>query len=430
MVTLRAFLRHHRGNAFVPGFLAFFIVAYVIIVKMDNSGNASVNSMGSLDPRDAAKVIRTHINSIPAKVMQEFAQDRPGTAGQFTYDFYDDADNVTEYDDNGSSPNSWVKSKKMKSKVLPLTEPAVNSNLGEKSSYSKLLRKQEVKLVPSAYSNNLNLKRGVDHKFVHVFNAMEETLEKRNTIKEKPCLLLKTHHLSSPICTHDPADDEIISGKLSTEGTWEGNYLYIVGSILSREPELHVLDLGCNIGVYTIFSAKLKHRVVALDPNKMNLRLLTKSLNMGGLTRYVTLLWNAISNVRENVTLYDIIGNIGGSFVDPADDITEVDDDHRAVAITLDDLIPYFAGKPVFIKMDVETYELKALQGGEQFFRSVHVRFVLLEWIHHREFDTGKDVIRFMTQHGLFPHVNAHRNTRLEPQHYTSWPDNVLWIKY
>jgi hypothetical protein len=129
------------------------------------------------------------------------------------------------------------------------------------------------------------------------------------------------------------------------------------------------------------------------------------------------------------VTLTDIIGNIGATFVETGT-LENVDNEHKAFSILLDDLIPLFTGKTVFIKMDVEMYELRTLLGGENFFKEVGVEYVLMEWLYHRQHDTGKDIIDFMTKYGLYPHVNAHHNTKLEPENYQSWPGNVLWIKY
>jgi len=425
MALLRSFLYRHRPSGVVTAFLVFFIVSYVIITFLDATDRDHVHKNADLrDLQDHGR--RSRMDSIPANVMREFDQFHKEIA-KLHYDYYDDVNNTNSREnenalnkhleaDGDLSRNNWNK--------------FLDNNSKNKSKINDYKIQYGRELLPLRGNKTQMQPNG--RPFVQVFNVMEESEKKRDSIKGNRCLLLKSHHVSSPICIHDPREDEIISGKLSTEGTWEGNYLYIVGSVLTNQPELKFLDLGCNIGVYTILAAKLGHDVVALDPNKVNLRLLTKSLNMGGISSRVTLLWNAVSNVRQNVTLYDIIGNIGGSFVDPADgtDDDGVDADHRTVAVTLDDLIPYFQRTPVFIKMDVETFELKALQGGERFFRSVDVRYVLMEWIYHRQYETGKDVIRFMAHHRMFPHVNAHHNTRLESQHYTSWPDNVLWIKY
>lgn len=413
---MRAWLSRHRPSGLVSGFMTFFVVSYFVITKLDKSDRMQLNKTAeSRVAPPVPKVIRTKTNVIPMNILQEFAQDEENEK-KTNYDFYDDSDNYTDYSDT-------VKF------ILEQNGTVFVQNINGFNSGSLKPERNVVSKV-----NARNVKLGIKHKLVHIYNVLEDKTAKSEKSRINKCILLKTHHGNAPICIHNPNDDEIISGKLSTEGVWEGNYLYIVGSILSQNPNLAFLDLGCNIGVYTILAAKLGHRVVAVDPNKLNLRLLTKSLNMGGLTSKVTLLWNAISDVQENVTLFDIIGNIGGTFVETADKIDlkdkSIDDDHRAIAVTLDDLTDFFKNKQLFIKIDIETYELKALKGGNRFFSQVDVRYVLMEWIYHREFDTGKEVIDFMKKHNLYPHINAHRNTKLDPKFYRTWPDNVLWIKY
>lgn len=427
-MRMKAWLSRHRPSGVVTGFLTFFVVSYYVITKLDKS-DSRVRLTKLLPepehiPISVSKVIRTKTNVIPMDILQEFAQDEENEK-KTNYDFYDDSENYTSYlDEKGKGFMPMAKSSdKNNNTKLNISK---SQNLQKVIAKPSGRRKANTRMSPQVGKNK--------HRYIHIFNVLEEKKSKQDSTKSLKCIEMKTIHVSSPICIHNPDDDEIISGKLSSEGVWEGNYVYIVGSVLIQNPSLEFLDLGCNIGVYTILAAKLGHRVVALDPNALNLRLLTKSLNMGGLTSKVTLLRNAISNVQENVTLFDIVGNIGGTFVETADENDQndetIDSDHRAVAITLDDLADFFRDKPVFVKIDIETYELKALKGGNRFFSQVNVQFVLMEWIYHREFDTGKEVIKFMKQHGLYPHINAHRNTKLDPNFYRTWPDNVLWIKY
>ena len=429
---MKTWVSRHRPSGIVTAFMAFFLVSYYVITKLDKTD--TIKTMEVIEPVPVPKpmtnVIRTQMNVIPLNILQEFAQDEENAAARkANYDFYDDLDNYTDYQSKkkqGFIPQvdykGGVKLEVQQNASVMIVE--LRRKFNRSSGHKVESHRNQMKLqLPNLRNTN-----------IRVYNVLEESKSKQDSIQKYKCVLLKTLHGEAPICIHNPHDDEIISGKLSTDGIWEGNYLYIVGSILSSNPNLEFLDLGCNIGVYTILAAKLGHRVVALDPNSLNLRLLTKSLNMGTLSNRVTLLRNAISNVQENVTLFDILGNIGGTFVETADKTDQEDDsidsEHKALAITLDELTDIFRNKQLFIKIDVETYELKALKGGNKFFMSVDVRYVLMEWIYHREFDTGKEVIKFMKTHNLFPHINAHRNTKLDPEYYRTWPDNVLWIKY
>lgn len=449
LIQAPVWLNRHRPSGTVTLFMTFFIICYIIIVKLDSTDRIEV-----IDHKNAhtmkpliGKVVRTNVSIIPEKVMTEFAHDN--AAETTNYDYYDDVQNTTAHareittgiyietenereikeqleDNENVIDDNWQsyfeKNNSVSNDVVKLTKmfPDKSAFSGDRVlSGSKNDRKQDV--------SHVVLKKLP--KFVRIFDPFKESAKQRNSISSNQCLLLKTLHGNSPICIHDPEYDEVISAKISNTGTWEPNYLYAVGSVLKLHPDMEVLDLGCNIGVYTILAAQLGHKVIAMDPNRLNLRLLTKSLSLGGLKNRVTLLWNAISDVRENVTLSDIIGNVGASFVEPSTS-DDTDEEHRAFSVLLDDLIPLLAGKNVFIKLDVETYELRTLLGGENFFKEVNVEYILMEWLYHKKHESGKEIIKIMDKYGLYPHVNAHHNTKLEPQNYHSWPGNVLWIKY
>lgn len=425
--------------------MVFFIVCYVVIVKLDSADRVNQIHRDALTLQTpVANVLRMRENIIPPKIMEEFAQDHG--KDKLNYDYYDDVVNTTEYQ-HELTTDVYIESENERAmkEHLENNELVIEDNwlqyFNKNSSESRELKTRKLGVDSIKKEAPITGVRDPGHddthherirnlpKHVHVFDMFKESAKQRNSINSNQCLLLKTMHGSSPICIHNPEVDEIISSEIAKTGSWEPNYLYVVGSILNLNKEMTFLDLGCNIGVYTILASQLRHKVIALDPNRVNLRLLTKALSLGGLKDKVTLLWNAIADVRGNVTLTDIIGNIGATFVS-TDNSQDIDSEHKAFAITLDDLIPLFAGTPVFIKMDVETYELKALQGGENFFKEVDVQYILMEWIYHGHYDSGKDIITFMNKQGLYPHVNAHHNTKLEIENYRSWPGNVLWIKY
>ncbi|KAL4236828.1 hypothetical protein ACF0H5_005215 [Mactra antiquata] len=450
----------NRPPGYVVAFLSFFIVCYIVIVRLDTANRVKVMTQGPTAPpgltRTQTKLVRVRTNIIPPQIMEEFEKDHAKESPKAAnYDYYDDVVNTTEdtdirdlstgiyiqtenerilqeeleqneqvIDDNWD--NFLNNDNKKKSNSLTKDYPSEDNSLRSRDSH-----KHFQGILGPVKDNTQQILKSLP-KYVNIFDPFSESTEKRNSINDNTCILLKTLHGNSPICIHDPEFDEVISAELSKTGAWEPNYLYTVGSVLRMEPDMMFLDLGCNIGVYTILAAKLGHKVVALDPNRLNLRLLAKSLGLGALTNKVTLLCNAISNEHENVTLSDIIGNVGATFVETAkDDVTEdIDKDKTAYSITLDDLVPMFKDKELFIKMDVETYELRALQGGEQFFEQVNVRYILMEWLYHKRYDSGKEIIDIMTKYKFYPHVNAHHNTKLEPEFYKSWPGNVMWIKY
>ncbi|KAH3721126.1 uncharacterized protein LOC127855578 [Dreissena polymorpha] len=266
---------------------------------------------------------------------------------------------------------------------------------------------------------------------VRIFDSKKMSLN--ISVAENKCVNLRIRSdLQSPICVYDKESDNYISGSLLSSGTWEGAQMAMVVRLLQAHSEVDVLDLGCNIGVYTILAAKMNHRVVSVDPSRKNLMLLSRSLKLGQIDSKVTLLWNAVGDRVQNVTLHDYKGNIGGTFVKAEsvkDDENKIDESHRAVAVTLDHLIPLFSNKPMFIKIDIETYEWNALKGGERFFKSTNVRFVFMEWVAHRNKQSANDIINFMYKFHLVPHQNENIGSRLQLKSNATWPGEIMWMK-
>ncbi|XP_052227112.1 uncharacterized protein LOC127841954 isoform X2 [Dreissena polymorpha] len=237
----------------------------------------------------------------------------------------------------------------------------------------------------------------------------------------------------TPICIYDPKIDNAISASLAAKGLWEGHLVTVVHKILSREPDMEFMDIGCNVGVYTITVAQRGRKVVAINANKRNLELLITSLQMGKLTQNVTLLWNALSDKVETMNLRLDLGiaekNIGGTRVESGGTFSEIGTTVQSV--TLDDLIGHFGKHSVFIKIDIEASEWKALMGGKQFFESVHIKYILMEWMHYKndKLCSGDYIINFLSDRSFLAYDPQNMNRALKIKDRYTWPTDVLWMK-
>ncbi|KAH3849199.1 hypothetical protein DPMN_091595 [Dreissena polymorpha] len=265
---------------------------------------------------------------------------------------------------------------------------------------------------------------------IRVFNTSVDYSSAKQIYK---CVELRVpSQENTPICVYDPAIDKYVSKYILSTGSWEYVYVQTVLDILTLHPNLEFLDLGCNVGVFTVSIAKTGRRVTALDANRKNLEMLTTSLKMGKLTKMVTVIWNALSDKPETVQFKEDKENVGGlQMVSDINDTSNVNDDNGSIAIVLDDLIPMFGNKSVFIKMDIETYELKAMLGGKNFFEEVDVKFLFMEWFHHRHTAIGLQIIQFMTERGYSPYGPSDKFMArpLQTNHRKNWPLDIIWMK-
>lgn len=258
------------------------------------------------------------------------------------------------------------------------------------------------------------------HDFVNIFQ--------RRSRPEAPCVPFQTWRGTIKICTHDPKQDKMISAFVHSFATWEQNFLNATGDVLTRYPDMTFVDLGCNIGAYTLFAASLGNRVVSVDAFDGNLALLAESLKLDSLESNVTLVHNAISDKHENVTLELNTHNVGGSYVKSLRDIGPPPQ-NVVGSIVMDDLIPLIKYRDVFVKMDIEGTELRALQAAKQFLQVLNVKFILMEWVLHKNNPSALEIIKIMTNNGFLPFWDHQQLLPLRVNSYVYWPENVFWIK-
>lgn len=280
-------------------------------------------------------------------------------------------------------------------------------------------------------------------------------------------------NLPSKLCIYNPEEDKIISSYIRDNREWEIEHVEAMAYLLhSREiyslgenatngyfarrsmdktkiantptpvdpansleaqrqgSSVSLVDVGCNLGVYTFSAAIMGYNVLAIDPVQDSLKLLASSLRRANLTGRATLLWNAVSDARGLVTVDINPENIGGSSVRHVTSEGKRSGDAATVAaICLDDLVPYVRTRHVFLKLDIEGFEARALRCASGFFQTVDVSFVLMEWVFHRKSKDGAVIIDFLTKNGLLPYSDIWQWKLLNPDKYHFWPDNVFWIK-
>ncbi len=147
-----------------------------------------------------------------------------------------------------------------------------------------------------------------------------------------------------------------------TPGLRSGEYEPHLTAVFQRHcrPGMTVVDVGANLGYFSLLASKLvgpSGRVIALEPNSENCRLLLSSLRRAGVTN-VELLPVAADEGAGWAYYSTHVGSNGG-LVDDADLLS-----HFGVVVPtfrLDDLV---VGKVDFLKMDVEGAEGRVVQGA------------------------------------------------------------------
>lgn len=127
------------------------------------------------------------------------------------------------------------------------------------------------------------------------------------------------------------------------------------------EPGCHVLDIGANIGYYTVLIAERvgpSGKVFAVEPNSANLRILQENTKGLKYSSCVTVMPYALSDTHGAGSLFLSSHNMGMHRMYAS--IVCTDNVEKVDVVCGDDLN---LGTLDFIKIDIEGYEPKALKG-------------------------------------------------------------------
>lgn len=137
-------------------------------------------------------------------------------------------------------------------------------------------------------------------------------------------------------------------------------------------PGAHVLDIGANIGYFSILMANWvgsTGSVTAFEPVPANLHLLSRSIAENGFENRVRVIASVIADVPGEAELLTadvrFAFNSGGSFL--VKEGVATPRDHRRIRVTKAQLDALELPRPVsFMKMDVEGAEALALRGARR----------------------------------------------------------------
>lgn len=224
----------------------------------------------------------------------------------------------------------------------------------------------------------------------------------------------------TPIFVYSPKIDKHVSASIISRGHYEGPWVDKIHNFMKQYPKAVFIDIGSNIGMFSVTISALGYRVIAIDCLDNNVMRLCASMKTAKLSDKLTIIYNAVSDKHEKVALGKYDGDVGGTFIKQY-----TQDEKRYVeTICLDDLLDIYNLEQVVIKMDVEKAEDKVLKGANKFFQKVRVEALLMEFIKHQHSPSGKFIVDFLSNYGLEPEVPRHLKNN-----YSKWPENNILFK-
>ena len=248
---------------------------------------------------------------------------------------------------------------------------------------------------------------------------------------------------------------DLVSGHILRSHNWEGDKSNHINHLFSHDKDLHLIDLGSSLGVFTLNAAAYGRQVVAVDANYENVKRLFRSVVANNFSHLVTIVHNSIYDSRgmqTRVAVHD--GNVGGaavitenmkekyfgknqrfslaggSYDRPFGDLDDTPNStenanayrhggpigyHMSVpvkSILFDDLLQVIKFKKCVLKMDIEGSEYKALRSASRLFATIYVKLVIMEWfrLHPRYHD---EVREFFVKRNYTPYSDIGLSNKL-----------------
>lgn len=140
-------------------------------------------------------------------------------------------------------------------------------------------------------------------------------------------------------------------------GEYEPATSRLVAQIIG--PGWRFIDIGANVGFYTLLASRRADEVVSLEPNPVTRRRLLQNLSLND-EAGVSVLPYALSDKNERATLYQVGDDHGGaSMLVPEGSVHEYPIEARRD----DDIVASTGDGRTFIKVDVEGSEYRVLSG-------------------------------------------------------------------
>jgi FkbM family methyltransferase len=167
-------------------------------------------------------------------------------------------------------------------------------------------------------------------------------------------------------------------------------------------PDANVMDIGANIGLYSLLAAKMNRSVIAVEPLHENLNRFHKAAQLENVQSRIIALVNAVSNTREEVKISILDNNVGGSYV-VRPELVEKNKRFNPVSssvivnsILMDDLIDIYYEKmrskvisskgnqtlsrKFIMKLDIEGHEPFIFENSNKFFKTFQIVAIFMEF--------------------------------------------------
>ena len=212
----------------------------------------------------------------------------------------------------------------------------------------------------------------------------------------------------------DPRIDVVLDNQKLTFRTGNGRLLWRAKSLLTEEPlmitwirSMHrddvVLDVGANVGIYTIPIAKRVQTVYACELDPLNIAILKENMFLNGVTENVVVLPFACGDSAKivDVKFRDLAYGDALQLIEGGDPqntrLGHQNHSSKVVQFSLDDIfVKLDLARPNKVKIDVDGNEITVLQGMKDLIRGANEVY-----FEDSLSDSCREVVQFLLSTGF-----------------------------
>ncbi len=209
--------------------------------------------------------------------------------------------------------------------------------------------------------------------------------------------------------------DTVVSEWLMNKGIWESFETEVFKKYLKKSGL--VVDVGANIGYYTLLASRALEsngHVVAFEPASKNFNLLKKNVEENSLSN-VKIEKKAVGSKTGKASIYLNPENCGGNRIYKSGERWKKE---SIETVTLDNYFSNTKESIDLLKIDIEGYELKAMQGAKELLDQRRIKVIMSElWPKGLQLagDGWQEYIKYLRLHGFKLFCISDNNRNLTP---------------
>jgi FkbM family methyltransferase len=190
--------------------------------------------------------------------------------------------------------------------------------------------------------------------------------------------------------------EEYISRHIRANNSWEPLTTEVILELLKKNiPDTVFVDIGANIGYFSMLAASKNVPVIAFEPVEANYSLLKKSITENNFEHLIVSYKMPLSDKKEEVIINVSENNMGLCSTRKLLDY-DFSYSEKHMSENLDNFFGINTSNNLIVKIDVEETEKKVLYGMENTMRSGKVSHIIIEISGY-----DIDIFNFFRKHGF-----------------------------